>query len=279
MDKQLTPRQAWIQRGEEIRKKTIEEQRIPYEQWMSKALDISVDAARDLTRLIKGKLEGILDQVHEVHQPILEAHDRRAWQPLGYPTWEQHVKKEFNLSRSRSYQLLDRARVIQALFAAGLGAAALQGTAFEHYFQESRRSIGIPTSSQMDADITQVDIPARAVQRLKPRLAVAQDEVKQLVSSGTPPSQAIQTVIDQHRRRLEPEDATPVTQIEASVRPVGHEDKVHKFRDAVMALYEFLAEDDTTLNQLLDDAIELADGSLTQDHILGLYRLLARLGY
>jgi hypothetical protein len=95
------------------------------EQWMSNALDISVDAARDLTKLIKGKLEGILDQVHEVHQLILEAHDRRAWQALGYPTWQAYVKKEFNLSRSRSYQLLDRAKVHQVLLAAGCWTQAL----------------------------------------------------------------------------------------------------------------------------------------------------------
>jgi hypothetical protein len=40
---------------------------------MSNALDISVDAAKGLTKLIKGKLEGILDEVYEVHQLIIGA--------------------------------------------------------------------------------------------------------------------------------------------------------------------------------------------------------------
>ena len=211
---------------------------------------------------------------------MLEAHDRRAWQALGYPTWEQYVKKEFNLSRSRSYQLLDRAKVTHALFAAGLDEMALQGTAFGHY--SSVRRIDVRAApSQMDTDITQVRLPARAVQRLKPRLAVAQDEVKQLVSSGIPPSQAVQTVIDQHGRGLEPGEATPVTPVEEPVRPVGHEGRVRKFRDAVLVLNELLAEDDTTLILLSEDAIEQgwADGSFTEDHIVGLGRLLICIGY
>jgi hypothetical protein len=133
----------------------------------------------------------------------------------------------------------------------------------------------------MDTDITQVRLPARAVQRLKPRLAVAQDEVKQLVSSGIPPSQAVQTVIDQHGRGLEPGEATPVTPVEEPVRPVGHEGRVRKFRDAVLVLNELLAEDDTTLILLSEDAIEQgwADGSFTEDHIVGLGRLLICIGY
>jgi hypothetical protein len=42
---------------------------------MPNALGISTDAAKDLTKLIKGKLEGVLDQLFEVYQLILEARD------------------------------------------------------------------------------------------------------------------------------------------------------------------------------------------------------------
>jgi hypothetical protein len=88
-------------------------------------------------------------------------------------------------------------------------------------------------------------------------------------------------VIDQHGRGLEPEDATPVTPVEEPVRPVGHEGRVRKFRDAVLVLNELLAEDDTTLILLSEDAIEQgwADGSFTEDHIVGLGLLLIRIGY
>lgn len=49
---------------------------------------------------------------------LFEAHRRRAWHALGYPTWEKYVLSEFGLSRTRSYELLDQARVIRALQAA-----------------------------------------------------------------------------------------------------------------------------------------------------------------
>jgi hypothetical protein len=49
----------------------------------------------------------------------------------------------------------------------------------------------------------------------------------------------------------------------------------------VLVLNELLAEDGTTLILLSEDAIEQgwADGSFTEDHIVGLGRLLIRIGY
>jgi hypothetical protein len=66
------------------------------------------EAARELTQRIRLATQ-------QVCLLLLEAHDRRAAGALGYPTWEQYVLSEFGLSRSRSYELLDQARVIRAL--------------------------------------------------------------------------------------------------------------------------------------------------------------------
>jgi len=49
---------------------------------------------------------------------LLEAHQRRAWLALGYPSWDQYVHRELGMSRSRSYEILDQARVASALQAA-----------------------------------------------------------------------------------------------------------------------------------------------------------------
>lgn len=49
---------------------------------------------------------------------LLEAHSLKAWHALGYGTWDQYVHREFGLSRSRSYELLDQGRVIKTLQAA-----------------------------------------------------------------------------------------------------------------------------------------------------------------
>lgn len=49
---------------------------------------------------------------------LARAHEGRVWVPLGYGTFADWVKAEFDLSRSRAYQLLNQARVIEALTAA-----------------------------------------------------------------------------------------------------------------------------------------------------------------
>lgn len=67
--------------------------------------------AQELTERIKGAAD-------EICVLLLEAHERRAWAALGYGTWEQYVKSEFELSRRRSYELLTRARVTLELTAA-----------------------------------------------------------------------------------------------------------------------------------------------------------------
>jgi hypothetical protein len=43
---------------------------------------------------------------------IFRAHAGKAWQALGYGSWAEYVRAEFDMSRSRSYQILDQARVI-----------------------------------------------------------------------------------------------------------------------------------------------------------------------
>src|ERR1700722_7772485 len=68
------------------------------------------DEARALTEQIKAGL-------HATPLLLLEAHSKRAWQVLGYSTWEEYVRREFNFSRSRSYQLLDHGRVLRVLMA------------------------------------------------------------------------------------------------------------------------------------------------------------------
>lgn|SRR5215472_2420138 len=68
-------------------------------------------AARDLTERIKSA-------TREVCMLLFEAHRRRAWHALGYCNWDDYVRGEFGLSRSRSYELLDQGRVIRAVMAA-----------------------------------------------------------------------------------------------------------------------------------------------------------------
>lgn len=43
---------------------------------------------------------------------LAQAHERKAYKALGYETWADYVKEEFEMSAQRSYQLLDLSRAI-----------------------------------------------------------------------------------------------------------------------------------------------------------------------
>lgn len=72
--------------------------------------------------LSEGEARAITDTICNamdvVWMLIARAHAGRAWEALGYDTWSDYVGAEFNMSRSRSYQLLDQARVVGAIEAA-----------------------------------------------------------------------------------------------------------------------------------------------------------------
>lgn len=66
---------------------------------------LNEDEARSITDTIR-------NAVDVVWMLIARAHAGHAWEALGYETWGDYVREEFNMSRSRSYQLLDQARVV-----------------------------------------------------------------------------------------------------------------------------------------------------------------------
>ena len=65
--------------------------------------------AQLLTQTIKKRLDG------DVSLLLSRAHSGKAWAALGYRSWEEYVRREFGLSRRRSYELLDHAQVITAI--------------------------------------------------------------------------------------------------------------------------------------------------------------------
>jgi hypothetical protein len=311
-----TPNQIRRDRWVAESRAEAEQQRLAREQWMSNAFDISVEDAQALTKLIKDGLEDIFDRVHGVAQLILEARNRRAWQALGYSTWEQYVKKEFALSRSRSYQLIDQALVVTSLREAA-----------DSVIGALDRRLPTPTI-EVTPGPTPINISAREVQRLKPQIPEAQAEVARLVSEGTHPAQAINEVVEQFGSPpqgvpalVEPAETPPkVTRLKASdihtgflainlkpqrskpragdeplgppeplIRPDGHEDRARKFRDAIVALYDLAnevyalsASNEECIDNLrlvADDGCELADGGIYQDHISTLNQIIVILGW
>ena len=70
--------------------------------------ELSMDQAVKLTETIRNASEVLWVL-------ISRAHAGKAWLALGYESWEGYVYAEFDMSRSRSYQILDQGKVIREI--------------------------------------------------------------------------------------------------------------------------------------------------------------------
>lgn len=72
--------------------------------------ELTYEEARELTDHIRATADML-------YVLISRAHAGKAWKALGYDSFKDYVKEEFNISRSRAYQLLDQARVVEEITA------------------------------------------------------------------------------------------------------------------------------------------------------------------
>jgi hypothetical protein len=67
----------------------------------------------------EGKAREITDAIRAASAAtyilLAQAHSGKAYKALGYDTWAEYVKNEFDISASRSYQLLDLSKAIQMI--------------------------------------------------------------------------------------------------------------------------------------------------------------------
>lgn len=111
--------------------------------------------------------ERIRKHIDAAWADINAAYEGKAWKALGYATWEAYVKAEFDMSRQRSYQLIDQGRVIAAV----------------------RESAGDLS--------TVVDISERQSREIKDILPKVTTEIRERVLAGEAPEKAIaETVAD-----------------------------------------------------------------------------------
>ena len=75
---------------------------------LPKSAACSVSEARLLTDRIR-------QSTTELWQLLAEAHDRQAWQALGYDSFKAYVEAEFAMSKQHAFRLLDQARIVAAL--------------------------------------------------------------------------------------------------------------------------------------------------------------------
>ena len=117
----------------------------------------------------------IREHVSEAWTLLVEAHERQVWKVLGYPTWEAYVRTEFDMSRSRSYQILDHARVTRELVSAS----------------------GVSTS---------VDISEAAARELKGHVHEVVTRVHHRLAEGDPdddPVEVVNEVVTEFREELD----------------------------------------------------------------------------
>lgn len=115
---------------------------------------MSADEARQITDRIRNTAEAL-------HALLLEAHERRAWEAMGYPSWRAYAKCEFNMGQSHAYRLLDQGRVIKAL------AEATNSPIGETLINES------------------------TARQIKPQLALVTAKVRERLDAGDEPEKAI----------------------------------------------------------------------------------------
>jgi hypothetical protein len=127
---------------------------------------ISESEARQLTERIRTATRHVCLLLREVHE-------RRAWVPLGYASWEQYVQAEFSISRTRSYELLDQANVILDL----------------------RNAAGLEEVPHVSAYV--------ALQ-IKPRLPLIRETLRRRLGEGDRANAVaiLGEVVDEHRRQV-----------------------------------------------------------------------------
>lgn len=77
--------------------------------------EFTKEEATNHTEIIKAAIESINTKLEEVSEMLLQAKQRGADRALGYANWEEYIRTEFHMSRSRSYQLIDKARIMLEL--------------------------------------------------------------------------------------------------------------------------------------------------------------------
>lgn len=113
---------------------------------------------------------------------LIDAHEGKAWRALGYASWEAYVKAEFGMGRSRSYQLLDQGKVVEAL----------------------RDATGDLSTS--------VDISEAAARDLKDDLPAVTGAIKARVDAGEDPKKAVADTVTEARAAKEKAKAEQAAQ-------------------------------------------------------------------
>lgn len=137
----------------------------------------AVTTRQELTKAeAKALTDRIRHHIDAAWADITRAYEGKAWKPLGYASWEAYVKAEFDMSRRRSYQLIDQGRVIGAI-------AEAAGKSVHHGTQ----------------------INERTAREIKDDLPAVTAEIRGRVEQGEDPEKAVVETVEAKRAEKERE--------------------------------------------------------------------------
>lgn len=139
------------------------------------AVQLSFDEAKALTERIK-------DAVQNLWELLEEAKAKEVWRTLGCKNWKDYVTNKLGMSEQRSYQLLDKGKVIR----------------------------GIEEAADSNVFESLPDVTQRQVNRLKPVLPQVKEHIQQAISSGTKPHDAVSNALHEFNALPSPKEATEI---------------------------------------------------------------------
>lgn len=182
--------------------------------------------------------ERIRKHIDAAWADITRAYEGKAWKAMGYSSWEAYVKAEFDMSRRRSYQLLDQGRVIHAIEEA-TGENVHHGT----------------------------QIPERVARELKDDIPAAVEEIKARVEQGDTPEKAAKDIAAERKaekekaraeRKAEQEKNDALRQASADALPDSIKAVEARKQEAIAAKRQKLDEEDE-IQTLRDRIAELEE--------------------
>lgn len=144
---------------------------------------------------------------------LVEVHDRRGYVAMGYQTFESYVGTEFNISRSRGYQIINHGRVVQQLTAAAGVSTSVHITETEA--RDLKRQLLTLVPAVVEA-VEGVDVEQRG-----PVVRAVIAEARRSVQVRRKPEEA-PVVIDRPRhRKIDPDYVVSQTVLALDALPVG----------------------------------------------------------
>jgi hypothetical protein len=160
----------------------------------------------DEAQVITSKIQSTTEMLWEL---LFEAHEGKAWEPMGYTSWQAYVHAEFQISRSQSYRLIDQAKVTRAIEEAAVSAAV---------------------SPMGDTFHPTVEVTERQVIAIKPHIEEVVAEVRESVASGVEPQQAVHFAIQKYGTPT-PKDADALA-LESGQMVIGNDGNYHSGKTA-----------------------------------------------